>query len=153
MKIKHLIILVWIILLIVLGSCIYFVSQFSAVYPPIKEYKFQSDLSNIRTAIIKTLDNPEKFEYKFTDVVGNAQNGFVYHVDFKIKGPQMNYDYNISFYNENGKNEISKIKLIGAFDKINKTGGFKIKDNDVPRLVSIFDSIFIVNLKINLKNK
>jgi len=150
---KHVIILISTILVIGLGSCVYFVSQFSAVYPPIKEYKFQTKSADLRLAIIETLGNPEKFEYKFTDTVGTAQNGFAYYVDLRIKGQQMDYDYTFKYYDKKGKSGISKIDLIGAFDKISKTGGYKTKDNDVPRLIDIFDKEFMNDLKNKIDKK
>lgn len=150
MKMKYIKILISIILIFGLGSCIYFVSQFSAVYPPIKKYKFKTNVANLRLAITETLDNPDKYEYKFKDTVGNKENGFAYYVDLRIKNTQMDNDYTFKFYEFQRPANNSSIDLIGAFDKINKTGGYKIKDNDVPRLIDLFDKEFISDLTIKL---
>ncbi len=136
----------YIVILIVLGGFIFFASRISTVYPPIKEYKFQTTASDLRLSIIKTLENQDKFEYKFTDTVGNEQNGYAYYIDLRIKDRQIDNNYTFKYYDEErflGKIKTSKIDLIGAFDKIHNTGGYKLKDTDVPKLISIFDVEFI----------
>lgn len=146
---KYIIILVGSIFVLGFVSYIYFVTQFSAVYPPIKEYKFPTNVSGLRLAIIKTLDNHEKFEYQFTDTIGNMDNGFAYYIVLKIKDPQMDNEFTFKFFEPKGQTNMSRIDLIGAFDRINNTGGYKIKENHVPHLVDIFDKEFIDKLVID----
>jgi hypothetical protein len=64
----------------------------------------------------------------------------------RIKGQQIDNNYTFKYYEEKGflsKTRTSKIDLIGAFDKIHNTGGYKLNDTDVPKLISIFDVEFI----------
>jgi len=139
--------------LLIISGFIYFASQISAVYPPIKEYKFPTSASNLKLEIIRTLDNQKEFEYKFTDTLGNEQVGFAYYIDLRIKDLQMDNEYTFKYYDNLGHLDNSKIDLIGAFDKIRKTGGYKTKDADVPRLINIFDKEFINKLEIRKTKK
>ena len=150
MKRKYIIILICVIILAVFGGWLYLVSMFSSVYPPIKEYKFQVSSSNLRSTMINVLDNPEKYDYNITDTVGNVSKGYSYYINLKIKGHDMDERFTFKFYSKKSRPDISKIDLIGAFDNINKTGGYKLKDQDVKKLVEVFEREFID--KLGLKN-
>ena len=150
MKRKYIIILICIIILAVFGGWLYFVSMFSSVYPPIKEYKFKVSASTLRSTMINVLDNLEKYDYNFKDTVGNVSKGYSYYINLKIKGQKMDDRFTFKFYSKKLQPDISKIDLIGAFDNINKTGGYKLKDPDVKKLVEVFEMEFIN--KLGLKN-
>ena len=157
MKIKYFIfLLIGTIFLIIIGGGLYFVSQISAVYPPIKVYEFHECASDLKIEIIKTLDNKDKFEYKFTDIVGNKRNGYAYYVDLRIKGQQIDNNYTFKYYDKKRflRNAIiSKIDLIEAIDKIHGTGGYKIDDLDVIRLIGDFEKEFIDKILIDKQKK
>lgn len=151
MKWKYIIILISFLTLVAFAGWIYFVSMFSSVYPPIKDYKFQVSASNLRTAIVKSLENYDRYEYNFTDTVGSEHKGYAFYIIVRIKGQQMDNEYTFKYYSKKLHPNKSKIDLISAFDKINKTGGFKLKDPDVKRLVEIFDNEFIDKLILTQK--
>jgi len=136
-----------IVILIVFGGLLYFATQISATYPPIKEYEFEIPVSDLRIAIKEALKERDKFEYEFTDTVGNKENGYAYYISLRIKGLKMDNYYTIKYEEDEkgfwNKTIISKIKLISAFDKIHNTGGCKSEDTDVAKMTTIFESKFI----------
>ena len=138
---------IYLVILIVFGGLLYFATQISATYPPIKEFEFETPVSNLKIAIIEALKDRNKFEYEFTDTVGSKENGYAYYIDLRIKGLKMDNYYTIRYEEDKkgfwNKTIISQIKLISAFDKIHNTGGCKPEDTDVAKMTAIFKSEFI----------
>lgn len=143
---------IYLVILIVFGGLLYFATQISANYPPIKEYVFKTSVSNLKIAITEALKDRNKFEYEYTDTVGSKKNGYAYYIDLRIKGPKMDNYYTIRYEEEKkgfwNKTIISRIKLISAYDKIHNTGGCKPEDVDVAKMTAIFKSEFIDKIQI-----
>lgn len=131
-------------------SGIYFVSQFSAVYPPIKQYDFSTNVNDLEKIIIDLVEKEPDFNYSKKDTVGNLENGFAYYMEIEIKNSDCDIIYLIKYcdskYSNNNKQH-SELKLIHTFDRPNNIGGYKIKENGVKGLLEIFDKEILVKTK------
>ena len=60
------------------------------------------------------------------------------------------YSFNVTYENSNGffsNSSKCNFGLVGAFDTINKYGGYKNEDEKVSSLVILFDNTFISKIK------
>ena len=128
---------------------LYFVTQFSAVFPPIKTYEFTTDVNGFESTITNYIENSPRVTYQKTDTVGNVKNGFAYYM--KINLIEQNIEYLIKYENSNSLNgniQHSEIKLIHIFDKNRNEVGYKIKDEGVLELLELFESEIVVNIEL-----
>lgn len=130
---------------------LYFVSQFSATYPPIKEYSYNSEVVTIEQLIIKAINKDTNITYKKTETVGGINNNFAYYIDITIEDVNDTIKYDIKYGNYDNSDG-SYIKLIGAFDRRNNTGGYKIENEGVPELAELFEQRIINRLEEKAHN-
>ena len=151
--IKITLIMVGTFAIVLIGYGIYFASQISAVYPPLKEYDFSVNALKLQTAIFELDQVDTDLNCKITDTVG-LENNRAYHMDIAFKKGGANYGAHILY--EDDKKFLSKainseLELIGVFDSTNKVGGYLSKDNGVPKLIGVFEKEFISKLEEKLK--
>lgn len=148
MKKGFLILLVITLILVIASRLIinYFVSNISAVYPPIKKYELQMSQSDFRQFINYNKHDTLDFEFNLTDSTGNKETGFYYYVDCKIKNVGFDNLFNFKYY-KNETNNFITLNLIGAFNLSSNIGGYKMKDNGVPELTEIFENRFVEKYK------
>lgn len=146
------------ILLIFIGVCIisglvfllYFASQFSAVYPPIKTYTYKTSASQLEHYITKVVDIDSNLSFRITDITG-TEYPYRYYAELLVKEKKHNYKFNFSYENTNNfwnHNEHLNLNLLGAFDQTNKTGGYLIEEKGVGILIPVFERYFIKKLVI-----
>lgn len=137
--------------LIVVGGAVYFVSQFSAVYPPIEKYDYPESYPQF-SQNLKTFSsaNPE-VTYSVTDTTGGRMNGYSYYLTVKTTHDSTYKEYNIAYKIEENwfGTKKNKIYLIGTFDRLKRLGGYKMKENGVKDLVSAFETDFMNPLLLN----
>lgn len=148
MKNGYLILLIITLVLVLVSGLIVrtFVSNFSAVYPPIKKYNIQMTQSDFREIINTSKNKNINIDFKLTDSTGNKQIGFFYYVDCQIRNVSTDNLFNFKYY-KNETDEFITIDLIGAFDLESKTGGYKKKDIGVQELIELFENQFIEKLE------
>ena len=129
---------------------LYFVTQFSAVYDPLKSYTYSLTRNELKETLIQTTKEKSKLNFILTDSTGTDKKDLNYYADILIKTETEEYEFNIlykkkdSFWDKTVKSEIS---LIGVFDKVHKTGGYETNDPDVGKLINIFENEFLKELE------
>ena len=139
---KPILIFFGIIITIIICICLYFVTGFSYTYPPLKEYNYSISADNLGKGLINLTKLQKSISIKFTDTTGSKESGQNYYMDIKIINVDTCYEYNIKYNHRKQfwrNSPSSEIDIIGAFDKTHKTGGYKMEDKDVKRLITIFE--------------
>lgn len=130
---------------------IYFATQVSAVYPPIKSYEFTLTKDELRFQLDQIVKSQSTLSFVLTDSIGTEKDGRDYHCDIIINGPNK-LEYNIIYKKENSfwdNNVKSEIELIGAWDKTRWIGGYRIEDPEVEKLIGVFENQIINKLDKN----
>ena len=131
------------VIIAVLAWPIYFVSQFSATYPHLKDYEYPMTTRQLETVIIEILKSDSCFKYTITDSTGTKQDRN-YYMTIEHKYNNDSLSYHITYSNNDKSN--CNLGLVGVFDKTNKSGGYKDEDKDVEKLIGIFDQQLIDKL-------
>lgn len=136
---KKLFLLILIFVVIAFGGILYFVSQFSAVYPPIKKYDYAESYSQfLQDLKLYSTRHPEII-FSITDTTGGLNDGYSYYITIKTTSNNLKNEYHIAYETQDDwfGNKKNKIYLIGAFDRLKNLGGYKIKENGVKELVKV----------------
>lgn len=144
------------VLLIVVGGLaiafvlisLFFVSQISAVYPPLKEYQYPMSALGLQNLIFNIDKADTNLNCLISDTVG-IPDDIAYHMDIRLKIEDVTYDFHIK-YNDTKKfwsNSVnSELGLIDVYDSTHKIGGYRPKDNGVPILIDIFEKCLTAKL-------
>ena len=127
----------------------YIASQISAVYDPLKSYRYTLTRDELRERLNKTIKSKSNLTFNLTDSTGTDNNDLNYYANLSMKIGADEYGFNIKYHKETSlwdKDIKSEISLIGAFDIIRKTGGYKTDDTDVEKLINIFEIELIKDL-------
>lgn len=125
------------IIVAVLAWPIYFVSQFSATYPHLKDYTYPLTVRQLEKEIIEVIKSDTSFKYVITDSTGtNVDRNYYMTIDQNFSDMSLSYHitYSRHYFTK------STLGLVGVFDKTNKSGGYLNTDKDVQKLISIFDN-------------
>ena len=129
---------VLLIIIVLLNSCcIYYLANISSVYDPMKKYEYSISSKDLEKAIIDIAKDDSTFHYKITNIIGHK-----HYMDFEIINDSTNLLYNINYIDseESKKDSPSSIlSLVGAFDRINKCGGYKIENEAIKKLIITFE--------------
>ncbi len=120
----------------------------SATNDPLKSFQFPLTKEELRGQLFKTINADTNCTIKLTDSTG-TDNELNYYCDIVIRDGVNEYKYYIQCKKENSfwdNNVKSEINLIGAFDLVHKTGGYKTEDTDVNKLAGIFEKEIIKKL-------
>lgn len=138
------------------GYLLYFATQLSAVYDPIKTYKFSVSKDRIKVQLEQISISRPNITITFTDSIGTEKDGRDYHGDIDIRTMRNEnaYAYHIIYKkapsrNDNGTK--SEIELISAVDYALKTQVYKIDDQGAERLIGIFEKEIIDKLRADSK--
>lgn len=140
-------------LLFLLGFFIYFIYDFTRVYPPLKKYEYSGSISQFAQDLKKISSTNSEIVFDITDTTGTSENGYAYYFKIQINGVNKNNEYYLVYKEDDnwfGKDE-TKLFLNGAFDLYRKTGGYRLEDKDVKGLVQLFDQDFY-KLLVRVKN-
>jgi len=146
-------IIIGIIVIFVLGIEIYFVSQFSAVYDPLKEFKFPVNAELLKTKIYEIVKNDSNFSCKNTDTIGSVRKGFTYYLDIRYHYKRNKLAFTVKYKNTKhifSKKPTSELSLISVSDSMNKIVGYKNENQNIKNLVKIFEDSLVIKLKNKL---
>lgn len=146
LKITLLIVGVFVIGLTVWVS--YYASHVSSVISSIKDYEFSSTEKQLENSVLKVIRSDTSLTYKVTRITGNKE-GRKYYLDLSYKHNVDNCLFNVCIENKKqlfSREEHSSVHLIGAFNVIDETGGYKITDLGMPKLVHLFEELLITKL-------
>lgn len=125
---------------------IYFATQLSATYDPIKSYQYSMTREELQERLFKTVSSYPNMTLHLKDTTGTDKEYLHYYADILVEGGSENYMFTISFYKKDSPWEDSfksEVSLIGAFDRVKRTGGYKVEDPDVEKLIAVFESRII----------
>lgn len=149
---KIVIILITIIsiaLFCLIGGWIYFVGQFSAVYPPITKYVFSTDIIQFEEKTIDVVNKNPSFSYKLKDVTGTDEPRNHY-MDIDIKKNAKKYIFNVFYVNKENfwtKKQYVELNVVGAFEQTTGKGGYKIDDEEVKVFINLFEKEIVERIR------
>ncbi len=145
---KTIAVIVGVALLLFIGVCTYFVVGISSVYPPIKSYEYPKSIHQLENSMTALAAANKNISFKNTAITGTEARGYHYYFTVELKNAANDLEYKIVYDKANNwiKTNTTEIKLVGAFDKINKTGGYKYKDKGVKELATLFEKDFLYRL-------
>ena len=123
---------------------IYFVGNFTSVYPPLEKYEFKIEINEFKRKLVK-LNNRENLKLEVTDITGNYPEN--YNVYFTIFQKE-NIEYNLKYSTEKSTfdKKYIQLSLLGVYE--NKIGGYRKKDSDnIKNLISKFETEIIKEMK------
>ncbi|HEX8376295.1 MAG TPA: hypothetical protein VF602_00655 [Pedobacter sp.] len=146
---KTLILYVLFSVFLVLGAFVYFVSQFTAVYPPIRKFEYSKSVNYFNNDLRTLTSKRSNISYQLTDTTGSEENGYAHYFNIQVSSPQKNNEFNVAFKTEeNWKGDKKNtICLIGVYDKINKIGGYSKESKGIDRLAKAFEKDVYDGLK------
>ena len=127
---------------------IYFATQVSAVYDPVKIYQLGLTENEVYTQLTKISEQKPNLKIVFPDSIGSEEEGRDYHCDMNFKDTTNEYAFHFIYKrnNHDDKNLKSEIKLINAIDYGLKIEVHDIDHKEASRLVSIFEKEIINKL-------
>ncbi|MBJ6119363.1 hypothetical protein JAO76_14230 [Pontibacter sp. BT310] len=102
--------------------------------------------------LLQTVKSNPKMTLNPNDSTGTDKEYLHYYADISIEGGTEDYEFTISYYERDSRwdnNTKSEVSLIGAFDRANKTGGYKIENTGVEQLIAVFESQVINKIDKN----
>jgi hypothetical protein len=131
------------------GLFAYFAGAVSAVYDPLRSYNYPLSMDELKKGLAQTVRSNPDLTFNLTDSTGLGKGDPYYYADIFVKDAPVEYEFLIK-YNKKSKwfdNKIkSEISLIGAFDRIHRTGGYRPEDKGIEKLINIFDERLIKEL-------
>ncbi len=139
---------------LLLGLVVVFIRYVDRAAPSntstIKTYTFFGEVDEF-LALVKIFSRSDSsLITTMTDTTGDAKTGYTHYMDIEIKNKDRDILYSIAC--EKNK-KVSKpetiIKLVFAFDRINKNGGYNKKAAGVTKLLDYFNINFILPFENN----
>ena len=120
---------------------IYFATQMSAVYDPVKIYQIGLTENEVYTQLTKISELKPNLKIVFSDSIGSEKEGRDYHCDMTFKDTTNEYAFHFIYKrnNHDDENIKSEIELINAIDYGLKIDVHDIDHKEASRLVSIFE--------------
>jgi hypothetical protein len=138
-----------IVVVIMIAVCLIFLSRFTYVYPPIKEYEFPCTVDSLGKKMLDLVKDDRKYNFVIDDIIGDEKTGYNYYAELSINVKGKNYKYILKYFGQINywhNNRTSTIELTGAYNETDRFGGFKMEDNRMINVVRIFNKEFIEKL-------
>lgn len=126
----------------------YFANHVNAVISSVKDYEFSAAKSKPEQAVINVIKADSLLTYKVTNILDN-KDGRRYYMDITLKSKNESYLYNVCIETKDAflsNTKRTTLHLIGAFNPVEETGGYKMENNGVQPLVSEFEKAVINKL-------
>ena len=133
----------------ILFSIIFFylaypILNISSTFEPLQEYTYPISKLNFEKSLRTLRLSDSRIKYQITDSTGFKGDGYKYYITLLFKKSNIqNYEYNFNCEEQTvlwRNSNTLKLNLVGAFDKLKNTGGYKKSDKDVPKLIDIFET-------------
>jgi hypothetical protein len=121
---------------------IFLTGQLVGFYDPIKEYSYSVPIEQLRKETITEINKSSYMEYEVPDTVALPKKRFLNYLTIKIVDVDQYYQYDIKFEDDDKfwkPGQSSKLCVLSAFDNHRWTGGYKIDDKDVKRLIDTLE--------------
>lgn len=134
------------LVVVVIFYFLYLIIGMSSTYSTISQYYFNVAPSEIGEAIIGKIDLVEGWSYELSDTISTENDGTQVWIDLYYNTDIQRLKYSLK-YGAYGESEVcSEVHLVGAFDILNKSGGYKITADGVDRLVIIVEESILQEL-------
>jgi hypothetical protein len=128
---------------VLISGLIYFATQVSATYDPLKTYQFPLTREELQEGLIKTVNANPNLSFHIKDTTGADKENLHYYADILMEGGTEKYEFSVSYNRKErlwDNNVRSEVSLIGVFDNVRSTGGYKKEDTDAEKLIKVFES-------------
>lgn len=136
-------------LIILIGYMLYLVVEMSSTYPGIKKYSFGVNKISLEQKLSDRINSSNGWSLEKKDSI-TGENEVCYWTSllYEENGRKFEYDikYCLDLKTSNEDNVCVRLEVVGAFDYINKSGGYKLSDKDVEKLVQILDRAILSEL-------
>jgi len=141
------------VIIIFLGWAFYFASMMSYTYPPLKEYSFQMNKTSFERTLINRIDSVGWSIEKTDTTGGNEKRCYWALINYLIEDINIEYDieYCFNYKDVNKVNNCIEFNIVGAFNFIEKTGGYKASDPGVKELLEYFENNILNGLAPDCK--
>lgn len=141
------------VLLILILAFIYFLyytAHFFCIYPPIKEYCFQNNDTSLEETLTQKVISTKGWSIEKLDSMSrDNETSYHYNILYEEKNQKYNFNCKIELTKPLFGDSYVKLGVIGAFDDLKKTGGYKISDPDVKRLLKILENKIVNKVENN----
>ena len=130
------------------GSMVYFASQVSATYPPLKEYPIDMTLNRFEYKI-RLLSADKNLNILREPTTGDGEVGYRYHRTVQLKIDSSEYRFGFDYELERNYGETKpfiNLRLIGAYDLSKNIGGSRENDKGVSQCVDVFEKNILTKL-------
>jgi len=111
----------------------------------IKKYAFFGEVNEFLASVKMFSNADSSLIATITDTTGTTKTRYIYYMDIEIKNKDRDILYSIACEaNKNAPKPETTIKLVLAFDRINKIGGYNKNAPGVTKLLDYFDINFIL---------
>jgi hypothetical protein len=140
-------IIIAVIVVLVIGGFIYFVSGITSGNSVIKKYSYSGSVDEFISHVKDLSLKDAAIVTKITDTTGTLEKGYTYYISIELKSKGNDVLYSIACESSRNVASETTIELVMAYDKINNIGGYSLEAKGIEPLVNIFDANFIITLK------
>ena len=134
---------------------IYFASQLSSTYPPLKDYEYSVTARQMENVIFQIAKEDTSYRCQLTDSTGTELNRS-YYFDITLKTGNANYLFYATLENKDklwNNANYCNLGLVGAFDKTKNLGGYKNNREEIKNLVDLFEKTLIYRINLQIHNR
>jgi len=132
--------------IVIVGSLVYSLLLFvgmSSTFSPIKEYHLATTMIEFEQMFVERINTPLDWSFEKTDSVRGEKGEVCYWASlfYNENEQQIKYEVKYCIYPDRSNNneKCLTLYLVGAFNYLNKSGGYRLSDKDVDQLVKILD--------------
>lgn len=142
-------------LIVFIGYLLYLGIGMSYTYPHIKDYCYDINKVSFEKKLAVRIDSSNGWSLEMTDSL-NGKNDSCYRATLFYEGNGQKLKYRIKYCSdskESFKDSVFvRLGVVGAFDHINKNGGYKLSDGNVEKLLDKLDSAILNELAPRCSN-
>lgn len=135
-------------ILYLVGYILYFVIGMSSTFPAIREYHFATSNVSFEDKLTARVNASNGWSLEKTDTIkGEGEVCYWASLTYQENGQQLKYDikYCVGGDNSNNNGQCLLLSVVGAFDYVNKSGGYKSSDKDVSELLQVLDRALLTD--------
>jgi hypothetical protein len=121
---------------------LYVVIGMSSTFPSIKKYSFNLTKDSFERKLIQRADSLNGWSLAKEDSIKGDEEIW-YWASLNYEGNDQQAEYTVKYCEKAG---CVKLEIVGAFDRVNKSGGYKSSDDDVQKLLEILDRVILNDL-------
>jgi hypothetical protein len=115
----------------------------SSTFSSIKEYKLATSKINFEEKLAERINAARGWSFEKTDSVKGEKGQVCYWGSLSYNGDGQQLKYDVKYCSDsdslNADEKCLRLYVVGAFDYVNKSGGYKSSDEDVEELMKILD--------------